>query len=173
MTAANNSLVCGLLAGVILLSQSQAASDITLPAKRKDIVELSAKLAEPAALQPLPTDIINPFNPEAFGQPDADELRALAEAQAAAAAAAAAASRPTSSSELLEQIAERIMPSGTLILGDESFLIFGQKRLRVGDRLTVTFGERDYTLELVAIDRVTFTLRLNQEKITKRIKPGK
>ena len=65
------------------------------------------------------------------------------------------------------------MPSGTLILDGEPLLIFGRKRLRIGDRFTVTYEKQDYELVLVAIERTTFTLRLNQEEITRPIKPGK
>ena len=58
-------------------------------------------------------------------------------------------------------------------MGSERLLSIGKKRLKTGDRLTVNFEGQDYTLELVAIDRTNFTLRLNREEITRPIKPGK
>jgi len=140
-------------------------------ARRSAILELATRFAEAPAVAPLAPDLVQPFNPVAFGQPDPEELRAIAAARAAAAAAVGQSQGKPAG--VLERIVERITPSGTLHLGGEQYLIFGQKRLRVGDLLTVTFEGQDYTLELVAIDRVTFTLRHEREQITRRIQPGK
>lgn len=163
-----------LLAAAALAGRSAAAplSDVMAPDKRRPIVDTAARLAAPPAIAPLPAPLINPFNPPAFGQPDPEELRAFAAAQASAQAAAAN-SRPSTDLDLLNLIAARITPSGTVMLDGESWLIFGRKRLRIGDRLTVTYEGHDYDLELAAIDRTTFTLRLNQEEVTRPIKPGK
>jgi hypothetical protein len=152
------------------------ASDLLPPARRQLALTLAERYAKPAPLAPLPGDLVHPFNPAAFGQPDPEELRAIAAANNAAAAAAAqakAAAKPATDREFLEVITGKISPSGILILGDEPLLIFGQKRLRVGDRLTVSYDGQDYDLELTAIDRSTFTLRLNRDEITRPIKPGK
>lgn len=163
-------LLVGSLA-VAALEVSAAQADVPPAARRNSILELATRFAEAPGVAPLAPDLVQPFNPVAFGQPDPEELRAIAAARAAAAAAAGQA--PTKQTGVLERIAERISPSGTLQLGGEPYLIFGQKRLRVGDLLTVTFEGQDYTLELVAIDRVTFTLRHEREQITRRIQPGK
>jgi hypothetical protein len=166
------------LAGLMVLALAMAAAearaaraDVPPVAQRATIVEKAARFAEAPVVEPLASDLVNPFNPEAFGQPDPEELRAIEAARAAAAAAAGQA--PVRTTGVLERIAERISPSGTLELNGQPYLIFGQKRLRVGDLLTVTFEGRDYTLELVAIDRVTFTLRHEREQITRPIQPGK
>lgn len=147
-------------------------ADLVPPEQRRPLVELAQRLAQPAMPPPLSGDLVHPFNPAAFGQPDPEELRAIAAAQAAAAQAAMA-SKPNSDSDFLREIASRVQPSGTLILGGEPLLIFGKKRLRVGDRFTVSYEGTDYSLDLVAIDHSTFTLRLNQEEITRPIKPPK
>jgi hypothetical protein len=157
---------------VTATSQAAALSDLMSSEVRRPVVELAQRIAKPSAPRPLAEDLVHPFNPAAFGQPDPEELRAIAAAQAAAAASAVKA-KPTTNLGLLELIASRINPSGTLILGGEPLLIFGQKRLRVGDRLTVTYDGLDYPLELTAIERTTFTLRLNSDEITRRIQPGK
>lgn len=152
------------------------ASDLMPAARRQPSVELAQRYAKPAPLPPLPADLVHPFNPAAFGQPDPEELRAIAAAKSAAASAAAqakASAKPATDRELLEVVASRITPSGILILGRDPLLIFGQKRLRVGDRLTVSYDGQDYDLEITAIDRTTFTLRLNRDEITRPIKPGK
>jgi len=149
---------------------ARPASDLQPADKRRPVVEAAERLAKNAGPAPLAGELVNPFNPPAFGQPDPEELRAIAAAQAAAQPAAA---RPPGDRDFLAAIAARITPSGTLTLGGESWLVFGKKRLRAGDHLTVTYQERDYDLELTAIDRTTFTLRLNREEITRPLKPGK
>ena len=153
-------------------SLSAAPADIPNPAARSEVVASAVQLAESTTALPAPSGIVNVFNPEPFGKPDADELAAIAAAKAAEAAAQNK-SKPANDSDLLESIAERVIPSGTLTMNDEPLLIFGQKRLRVGDHLTVTYDGKDYTLELAAIQRFTFTLRLNRAEITRRINPGK
>jgi len=86
-------------------------------------------------------------------------------------AAAQAKSKPANDADLLSYIAGRVVPSGTITLNNEPLLIFGQKKVRVGDRLTVTYEGRDYNLEITNIQRFTFTLRLNRAEITRRINP--
>jgi hypothetical protein len=157
--------------GVVHVSIA-AKSEIAPLSARRATVNTALSLVASPKIEPLPDNLVLPFNPVAFGQPDAAELAAIAAARAAEAAAQNSA-RPATEADLLERIAERVVPSGTLTLNGEPLLIFSQKRLRVGDRLTVTYEGRDYTLELTAIQRLTFTLRLNRAEITRRINPGK
>ena len=164
-----------LSSGLAIVSASSgyaAKSDIAGLAARRTVLDAAAKLAAAPSIEALPAQINHPFNPAAFGQPDAEELAAIAAAQAAEAAALNKA-KPANEADLLERIAERVVPSGTLTLNGEPLLIFAQKRLRVGDRITVTYEGKDYNLELISIQRFTFTLRLNRAEITRRINPGK
>ena len=166
-----------LTAALTLLALASGAvakplSDLISPEKRRVSVEQAVRLARPASLDPLPADLPQPFNPASFEQPDPEEVRALAAAQAAAVTVSSPA-KPTTDRELLAHIAARIQPSGTFRLGDSTFLMFGQKRVRPGDILTVTYDGQDYQLELTAIDQSTFTLRLNKEEYTRPLKPGK
>jgi hypothetical protein len=50
-------------------------------------------------------------------------------------------------------------------------LVIGNRPFEVGTRFTATYNNQDYELELVAIDRTTFTLRYRGEEITRPIKP--
>jgi hypothetical protein len=68
-------------------------------------------------------------------------------------------------------LAPLVAPSGSLQLGDKSMLLFGQKRLKVGDSIPIVFQGVTYDLQISAIERTTFTLRLNNEEITRPIKP--
>jgi hypothetical protein len=164
--------VVGVLFLTTLSLVNGAPSDVSNPTARRSVVEAAAKLVESPTIPPLPAAMNNIFNPPAFGKPDAEELAAMAAARAAEAALLNK-TKPATEADLLERIAEKVVPSGTLTMNDEPLLIFGQKRLRVGDHLTVTYDGKDYTLELAGIQRFTFTLRLNRAEITRRINPGK
>lgn len=145
-------------------------ADVGSPVARKKTLALALSLVETAPIGVIPPGIVHPFDPVAFGQPDPEELAAIAAAQAAEAAALNK-TKPATEADLLERIADRVVPSGTLTMNNEPLLIFGQRRLRVGDKLTVTYDAKDYTLEITGIQRFTFTLRLNRAEITRRINP--
>lgn len=72
---------------------------------------------------------------------------------------------------LLQKIAAGIVPTGTMKLGDSPILLFGQKKFKVGDTLPIIFEGTAYELQITAIERISFTLRLNNEEITRPIKP--
>jgi hypothetical protein len=74
---------------------------------------------------------------------------------------------------VLEQLADRIVPSGIFHMGGKAILLFGQKKLTIGDRLTITFEGSNFDLVITAIGSTTFTLRYNSEEITRSLKPGK
>ncbi|MEO7600308.1 MAG: hypothetical protein ABIV50_15345 [Opitutus sp.] len=165
-------ILMSVVATLLASNLHAAKSDIAGLAARRVVLESASSLTATPAIAPLPSQLNHPFNPVAFGRPDAEELAAIAAAQAAEAAALNKI-KPATEADLLERIAERVIPSGTLTLNGEPLLIFAQKRLRVGDRITVTYEGKDYNLELSSIQRFTFTLRLNRAEITRRINPGK
>lgn len=149
-------------------------SDIAPAEKRRESVDLALRLAKVTPPAPLPAKLAQPFAPAGFNQPDADE-RAAAQAaiKSGAIKGAPGAPPPPTARETLAAIAARISPSGTIFVGDSPMLLFGKKFVKVGAHLTVTYKGADYDLELVAIDRTTFTLRLNNEEINRPIQPGK
>ncbi len=161
--------VLALLGAAPLAAQQ---SDLVPPAKRAVTVDLADRLMQPRVLATLPESLVVPFNPAGFEQPDPEEIKAQ-QAAAAVAAAAGTPLRPVGDRSVLSTLAEKLSPSGTAIIGGEPILLFGSRRLKVGDRLTVTFEGTDYQLDITAISRTTFTLRLNREEITRPIKPGK
>ena len=146
-------------------------SDLVPVAKRAATVELASKIARQHDPVPLPADYPRPFNPPGFDQRDPEEEKA----KTAAAQVAAEAAKPAGDRQILEAIAPRITPDGTAILPrtGESVLFFRQKKLKVGDHLTIAFDGHDYEVEITAIDRTTFTMRLNRAEITRPIQPGK
>jgi hypothetical protein len=159
-------------------SSAQAAtpkivpSDIASPEKRRGAVDLAAGMAKPVKTVVLPADLANPFSPPGFELTDAEE-RAAANA-ANNRSGQTGQPKMVTDRETLARIAPQIAPSGTLMLpGGEAVLVFGSKKVKVGDTLTVTVGNQDYVLALVRIDRTTYTLRLNREEITRPITKGK
>ncbi|MBK8857159.1 MAG: hypothetical protein IPN11_05565 [Opitutaceae bacterium] len=159
-----------ILAGETALVAQQ--SDLVSTQKRAAVVELADQLVSPRVLAEMPATLVVPFNPTGFDQPDPEEVKAQ-QAAAAAAAAAGTPVRPLGDRGVLATLADKLSPSGTAIIGGEPILLFGSRRLKIGDRLTVTYEGADYNLDITAITRTTFTLRLNREEITRPIKPGK
>jgi hypothetical protein len=158
-----------LLNGSLARGANGPVSDLASPEKRRVVVELATQLSKPSKAAALPEDLPLPFSPPGFERTDAEERTATS----ALANKATSAPKVTSDRELLEQIATKIPPSGTIFIGGEARLMFAKKTVRIGDHFTVTFNGQDYDLELVSIDRTTFTLRLNREEVTRPIKPAK
>jgi hypothetical protein len=77
---------------------------------------------------------------------------------------------PSSNFELLETIAPQINPSGTLTLGGQPLLLFGQKKIREGGELPILYAGQRYTLVISAIGTSSFTLRLGEAEYTRPIK---
>jgi hypothetical protein len=159
-------------AWVTLVTVARAASDIASQEKRRSVVESAINLAKPGTAVPVPQDLALPFSPPGFELSDAQE-RAAAAAAAAANGKTPAELKVASDRETLDQLATKFPPTGTIFMGGEALLLFGNKRVKIGAHFTVPLNGQDYDLELVNIDRTTFTLRLNREEITRPINPAK
>jgi hypothetical protein len=171
-------LGCGLaaLASTPLWSAAGVKSDLVPPQKRQETVDKATRLTKASPPLQLPAEMAQPFNPAGFDGADPEEQKANAAAGVRTPAGVSAApAGPTSDRELLEAMAPRIQPTGSLVVpGRPPILTFaGAKRARVGDVLNVQFNEKDYDLEVVSIDRTNFTLRFRGEELTRPIKPTK
>lgn len=71
--------------------------------------------------------------------------------------------------DVLRAIAASLKPN-LMVMGGQPNLIFGQKRVKAGGSLTITYEGTEYVLEIVSIERPNFTLRLNREEFTRPIK---
>lgn len=148
-----------LVIAVPVLGWGQAA--VVSPAKRQTVVDAAKQLVATRAATAA-GQIKDPFHPEIVPEessPDAGEAQPIP-------------SQPGTRSErdLLASIAAAIKPSGFVVLSGEPTLIFGQKRVKPGGTLTITFEGVEYTLQITAITRTSFTLRLNREEYTRPIK---
>jgi hypothetical protein len=170
--------------GPVFAAVGKSLADIVSPEKRRVTVDLAVRLARAPEPAPLPAELAQPFNPSNFDQPDPDDLRAAAAAAGRANATGTPsgakpppvdAPRPAGDREILETIAARILPTGTMKISGEPLLTFGRKNVKIGSRFTVTnpANGQEYELELIAIDSTTFSLRYRNEEITRPIKSGK
>jgi ribosomal 50S subunit-recycling heat shock protein len=155
-------LVCILVLGTAgLISFGQEA--VLNPSKRQTTLDLAAQLlaARENPTEKLPAELVDPFNPLGFAGP------------AKPSATVRQAGRVNSDLDLLERIAPHITPSGALMLNGEPVLLFREKKLKVGDTLTITFEGATYMVVITAVDRSSFKIRLNREEITRPIKSRK
>jgi len=138
-------------------------SDLVPSEARQPVLELANKLARPSEPVPVSAGLKTPFD---FDKPAPDEVPV----QNGQPAEAPAVKGPR---EILESVASLIKPDGTFVIQGQPILVFRQRRLKVGDKFTITFDGTDYELELVAIASTSFTLRYKDEETTRPIKLGK
>jgi len=143
---------------------AKVVSDLQPPQKRQTTVATAERLAQRATPPALATDVPSPFDPADFRK------REKPETPVGQVALPSEPPPPPGDREILEAVAAQLNPSGMIQFGDSPRLVMGSKRFEVGTRFTVTYNNQDYELELVAIDRTTFTLRYQREQITRPIK---
>lgn len=144
---------------------ARVTSDLPPPQKRQLAVGSAERLAQRKPLPALPSGFESPFNPPGFDRPE------RAETPAPVASGPVRPVAPPGARETLEKLAGQLVPSGTIQRGGTQRLLIGGKAFEVGTRFTATYNSEDYELELVAIDRTTYTLRYRGEEITRPIKP--
>lgn len=138
-------------------------ADILPPKAREAVVERAKALVERdnEAAARLPERPINPFDPSA-GQP-ADEQPSAPQPIAPA---------RLSDDALLRKLAGNVLPTGTISLGGEAYLLFGQKKLKVGESLPIVFEGTTYTVLLTDIQSTSFSIRYGEAEIVRPIKPA-
>jgi len=138
-------------------------SDIIPPGKRAEMLNRAKQLL---AVPERPAATNDPFHSQAF----AEASGAVARAPVAADPAGTRAAGPRNAQDLLQAIAANLKPSGNFVVNGQHTLVFGQKRVKAGGTLTITFEGTEYTIEISAIESNNFTLRLNREEFTRPIK---
>jgi hypothetical protein len=153
---------------------------VATPAAREAAVEAAQKFVarrEPAGI----AGVTDPFHPGAFAaiaaqpalpspgitRPGDPPVRAPADSPGVARVPGAA----RTDRDILVAIASSLKPK-VVLLGGNAILFFGEKKVRSGDPLVITFEGTTYQLTVTTIDRNDFTLRLNREDYTRPIKQG-
>ncbi len=75
-----------------------------------------------------------------------------------------------SDDEVLTAIVPQIAPTGTMLIGDEQYLLVGGRRYKVGDQISVTFEELVYGVRIASIERNSYTLQLNHSELRRDFK---
>ena len=168
----NRVLVLTSLVVLGLCGQAYAAEgeSVVNPNKRQEVLDRAKNLL---ATPVLPTAVKDPFHSEAYADTIAGAVRGPETQVPSGDNTAPVRNTPTgprNARDLIQTIAASLKPSGFFILGGEPTLVFGQKRVKAGGTLTITFEGNDYTIEIVSIERPNFTLRLNREEYTRPIK---
>jgi hypothetical protein len=159
------------VAVAVLSSRTHGAEGetVVIPAKRQAALEQAKNLLAPTAVKPGK----NPFHPNVEVETTTSNTR-NPDTATPGNTTTTRANPPgaRSNRDLLQTIATSaaLKPSGFFVLGGEPTLVFGQKRVKAGGSLTITFEGSEYTLEIVSIERPNFTLRLNREEFTRPIK---
>lgn len=154
-----------------------AKSDLLPPQRRQASVDTAEKLLQRAVPPPVAAEFPSPFNPAEFDRPDPSAGRAAggnAPRPPGGAPAPSGVPAPAPGDrEILETLAMRLPPAATFVRDGKPLLVMGRDRFEVGTRFIVTYNDQDYELELVSIDRTTFTLRYRGEEYTRPIRPVK
>lgn len=154
--------------GASVVQAAKVTPDLLPPQRRQTTVDVAQRLARQTPPPALPGDLVSPFDPKNFDKVETKEVPRTTTDQSSAVQAQPAA--PLGDRQILEVLAAQLSPTGTIQMGGSPRLVMGSKRFEVGTRFTVTYNNQDYELELVTIDRTTFTLRYRGEEITRPIK---
>lgn len=149
------------------LGLAGASAQVILPAKRAAALEAAQQLLANRDAT-LPAKLADPFHPPGFG--GSSVMTPVLPGNETMTEPAPRPSGPRTDRELLAAIAAAIRAPNVITMGGQQILTFGQKQVKAGDPLTINFEGADYTLTVTAIDRTSFTLRLNREEYTRPIK---
>lgn len=140
-------------------SASAQKSDLVPAGVRAEVVAKANELAtrDIESLARLPDDPTNPFTGK------------LPKVSAQTAAPVAVRSL-LSDDQKLNAIAGSIQPTGTIALGGESYLLFGQKKFKVGDSIPIVFEGVTYDVVFTDIQSTRFSIRLGDADLVRPIK---
>lgn len=155
------------IAIIAAVAGTVANGQVVLPTKRVAALEAAQQLLASRDAT-LPANLADPFHPPGFG--GALDPSPVQPGNDTPAEPIQRPSGPRTDRELLAAIATAIRAPNVITMGGQQILIFGQKRVKAGDPLTINFEGTDYTLTVTAVDRTSFTLRLNREEYTRPIK---
>jgi hypothetical protein len=176
-TATILSLLASCISGDAFAARNSA--DLQPPQVRELSVVNALRLWQRKLPPSLPTDFVSPFSPPDFDKPESADLPSNStagtpssgESRKSEVFSVVQRSVPLGERQLLERLAAQIAPTGMILLRGSPRLVISNKPFEVGTRFTATYNNQDYELELVAIDRTTFTLRYRSEEIIRPIKP--
>lgn len=150
-------LLIGALVSNIGYSEVKKSEIPSIQARQSTLVAMDKLLVSRPYLYSLSNDIINPFAPPVVQHKNKEVV----------------AVRTVSDRELITTLAAQLNPTGVLMLGDQALLTFREKKVKVGEMIKIPFDNHTYEVEVVDVSRTAFTIKFNNEEITRPIKPGK
>lgn len=179
-TARHLTTLIASLAALALVHRAagQPAGTVVSPNLRAQSIERTLGLlnAKPA---PIPEEQVNPFNPAAFNEAVTGTTVTNQGGENTGGTVTGGttnvvkpAGGPRTDRDLLIALASALRPGGSIVLGDNRILLLREKKVKVGEKLTLTFEGAQYVVEVTAINPTHFTLRYNSEEYTRPIKQG-
>jgi hypothetical protein len=151
-----------LLACLAVLAPSlnaQTDGSISTPASRDALVASASRLATAETPASVSSSLgIDPFSPPAAN------LRWEVTPENGPRASA------LSDAQLAEVLIAAIQPTGSMLLGGEPYLLFTERRQKIGDKLVVSVDKVEYTVEIVSIANNRFRIRYNGQEAERPIK---
>lgn len=138
-----------------------AQSAISTRQSRQGVLERLRVLTQPAT----PSNVDYATLKDPYHPPAAD-LRDVRETPVATTTTVA----QRSDAELLTVLSGLLKPTGSMTLGGEPLLLFGEKRQKKGDKLTLAHEGVEYVIEIVNIENNQFRIRYKNEELTRPVK---
>jgi len=133
----------------------QGGDAVSQPAAREKLLADLGKIGVAGSAKSPAEPAKDPFNP-----PPADLRDVAAQGETAR----------RSEAELPSLLIERIRPTGSMVLGDEPFLLFTERRQKIGDKLPVELDGVEYIVEIISIGANRFRIRYNGKEAERTIK---
>lgn len=136
-----------------------APSQISSVASREALLATAKALACVENVDPMTVALaVDPFNPPAANLRWEEPPEAGATAEG------------IPDSEMVHRLVDGIHPTGSIMLGGEPYLLFTERRQKIGDKLVVALDKIEYTVEIVSIANNRFRIRYNGQEAERPIK---
>lgn len=137
----------------------RAQGTVSTSASRETIVETASKIATATASTAVPAKLApDPFYPPAANL--RPEVAPDAESKASG----------LTDEQLAKALIDALKPTGSIQLGGEPYLLFTERRQKIGDKLVVTLDKVEYVIEIVSIASNRFRIRYNGQEAERPIK---
>lgn len=140
--------------------------DLTPPKNREATVAKAQALVES---QKAPVVLATPL-PNPFVRVSLKKSEDAQQEEPSVAADTSKAVPALSGVELLTRLAALIPATGTVNLNGAPILLLSQKRLKVGDALTISFENKDYEVSIASISPTAFTITRGAHSYTRPLR---
>ena len=141
------------------LSLAQGNGAVSTPVSRDAVVATLSRLTRPSRDSSVAAPVsIDPFSPPPEHTRPGDETQLGGKVSS------------MSDEQLVEALIALIQPTGSMMQGGEPYLLFTERRQKIGDKVTVTFDKVEYIVEIISISGNRFRVRYNDKEAERTIK---